>query len=113
MVFPLSCIIFDGSFMSNIKFKEKDPLALGLTRSPMFMGINIRVFFFNLVICSLICIHAHTLMGVALFAGLHFIFARLSIKEPDFLYLNIKALIKTPPLMNRWYWGGVNSYEPW
>jgi type IV secretory pathway VirB3-like protein len=93
--------------------KEYDHLALGLTKSPMFMGVNLRVFFGNLVLCALICINAHTLWGVLLFVVIHLFAVRLSIKEPDFLYLNAKTFIKTPPVLNRWYWGKTNSYEPW
>ena len=99
--------------MSEQYQKQRDPLALGLTRSPMFMGVNIRFFFVNLVVCTLICVNAHTIWGVPLFLVVHVIAVRLSIKEPDFFYHRSKALILTPPLMNRWGWGGVNSYEPW
>ena len=91
----------------------KDHLALGLTRSPMFMGVNIRVFFGNVVLCSLICINAHTFLGVPLFLLLHLIAVKLSVKEPDFFYLNLSSFIKTPSMLNRWYWGKLNSYEPW
>lgn len=92
--------------------KQRDQLALGLTRSPMFMGVNVRFFFANLVVCTLICVNAHTILGVPLFLIIHLIAIRLSIKEPDFFYLNAKYLILTPPLLNRWHWG-MNSYEPW
>tara|TARA_R110000868_G_scaffold351481_2_gene612765 strand:- start:1435 stop:1737 length:303 start_codon:yes stop_codon:yes gene_type:complete len=99
--------------MNNNHQKEYDYLALGLTKSPMFMGVNLRLFFGNIVLCALICINAHTLWGVPLFVVIHLVAVRLSIKEPDFLYLNIKAFIKTPPAPNRWFWGKTNSYEPW
>lgn len=100
--------------MNNTTYKtEIDHLALGLTKSPMFMGVNIRLFFTNLVICTLVCINAHTFMGVPLFIMFHLIMARLSIKEPNFFSLYLKALFKTPPVLNRWYWGKTNSYEPW
>ena len=81
--------------------KEIDHLAIGLTRSPMFMGVNIKTFFANLVLCALISINAHTIWGIPLFVVLHLIMAKMSLKEPDFLYLHIKAFIKTPPVMNR------------
>lgn len=93
--------------------KDIDQLALALTRSPMFMGVSIRLFFFNVVFCTLVCINVHTFWGVPLFAAIHLICVRLSIKEPDFLYLKMKALVMTPPVLNRWYWGKTNSYEPW
>ena len=99
--------------MSDQYQKEQDHLALGLTKSPMLMGVNLRVFFGNVVLCALICINAHTFWGVPLFVVIHLLAVRLSIKEPDFLYLNAKSFIKTPPVLNRWYWGKVNSYEPW
>ncbi|HZW61287.1 MAG TPA: VirB3 family type IV secretion system protein [Candidatus Babeliales bacterium] len=93
--------------------KEIDQLALGLTRSPMFMGVNVRVFFANVVFCTLLCIDLHTFWGVPLFVVIHLLMVRLSIKEPDFFYLRTKALIMTPPILNRWYWGKTTSYEPW
>lgn len=92
---------------------EQDHLALGLTRSPMFMGVNVRLFFANLVLCTLICIDAHTFYGVPLFVLLHLMMARLSIKEPDFLNIYATSFIKTPPVLNRWYWGKTNSYDTW
>ena len=92
---------------------EIDHLALGLTKSPMFMGVNIKLFFGNVVLCALICIDAHTFLGLPLFVVFHLIMVRLSIKEANFLYIRSKALIKTPPVLNRWYWGNTNSYEPW
>jgi len=92
---------------------ETDHLAVALTRPPMFMGVNIRLFFGNIVLCTLICIDAHTLMGLPLFVVLHLLMVRFSVKDPNFFYLRTMSLIKTPPVLNRWYWGGTNSYEPW
>jgi type IV secretory pathway VirB3-like protein len=92
---------------------EVDHLAVGLTRSPMFMGINIRLFFGNMALCTLICIDAHTLYGIPLYIILHLIMAKLSIKEPDFFSLRVKSFFKTPPVLNNYFWGKTNSYEPW
>lgn len=92
---------------------ETDHLALGLTRSPMFMGVNVRLFFANLVICTMICIDAHTFLGVPLFIVFHLIMMKLSIKEPDFFKIYLTSFMKTPPVLNRWYWGKTNSYESW
>jgi len=99
--------------MDNHYNNEIDHLALGLTKSPMFMGVNIRLFFANVVLCTLICIDAHTFWGIPLFILIHLFMVRLSIKEPDFLYIRAKAFINTPPVLNRWFWGKTNSYEPW
>ena len=92
---------------------EVDYLAIGLTRPPLFMGINIRLFFGNLMLCTLICINAHTFLGLPLFIILHLVMARMSIKEPNFFYIYYKFFFKTPPVPNFWYWGKTNSYNPW
>lgn len=97
----------------NKNNKERDHLALGLTRSPVFMGVNIRLFFANVMLCTLICIDAHTFWGIPLFVVFHLIMVRFSIKEPNFFSIYTKALTKTPPVLNRWFWGKTNSYEPW
>ncbi len=99
--------------MNDAYKKEQDHLALGLTRSPMFMGVNLRIFFGNVVLCVLVCLNAHTFLGVPLFVVLHLLSVRLSIKEPNFLYLYFKSFMMTPPVLNHWYWGKINSYEPW
>ena len=99
--------------MTEAYKKEQDHLALGLTKSPMFMGVNLRVFFGNVVLCTLICINAHTFWGVPIFVVFHLLAARLSIKEPNFLYVYFKSFFMTPPILNRRIWGGLNSYEPW
>ena len=100
--------------MNNKEYTiEADHLAIGLTRSPMFMGVNIRVFFANLVLCALICVDAHTALGIPLFLIIHLTMVKASVKEPNFLYIWMKSFIKTPPILNYWYWGKTNSYEPW
>ena len=93
--------------------KEIDGLAVGLTRPPLFMGINIRVFFANVMLCAVICIDAHTFWGIPLFLVLHLLMLRLSVKESNFFYISMKALIKTPPVLNSLFWGKTNSYEAW
>lgn len=102
--------------MSNEKqtyMREIDHLALGLTRSPMFMGVNIKTFFANLILCTLIAINIKAMLGIILYIVLHLMMAKISVKEPDFLSIYIKSFFKTPPVLNKWYWGKTNSYEPW
>ena len=90
-----------------------DALALGLTKSPLFMGVNLRYFFANVVICTLICIDAHTWLGAPIFLFTHLWMVKVSVKDPQYLYILFKSFLKTPPILNRWYWGKTNSYEPW
>lgn len=100
--------------MTNKEYAiETDSLAVALTRPPMFMGVNIRLFFGNVVLCTLICVDAHTLMGLPLFVMCHLLMVKFSVKEPNFFYLWVMSFIKTPPVLNRWHWGNTNSYEPW
>jgi type IV secretory pathway VirB3-like protein len=99
--------------MSAKSEKELDHLALGLTRSPMFAGVNIRLFFANLVGSTLICIDAHTFWGIPLFLMLHLIMVKLSTKDPNFFTIRVKAFLKTPPVLNYRFWGKTNSYGPW
>jgi len=92
---------------------EMDHLAVGLTRPPMFMGVNMKMFFANLMLSTLVCIDAHTFWGIPLFMGLHLMMAKYSIKEPQFYYIWWKSFTKTPPVLNSSFWGRTNSYEPW
>lgn len=92
---------------------EKDPLAIGLTRPVMFMGLPIRLFFGNAMLGSLICIDAHTFLGIPLMVLLHLIMAKLALSEPLFFKLYFYSFIKTPPVMNYSFWGKTNTYLPW
>ncbi|SRR3990167_2740251 len=92
---------------------EVDHLAIGLTKAPMFIGVNLRLFFSNLVLCVLVCIDAHTVLGIPLFLMLHLLFVKASLKEPNFLFIYLKSFIKTPPVLNYHYWGKTNSYDVW
>ncbi|HSW68855.1 MAG TPA: VirB3 family type IV secretion system protein [Gammaproteobacteria bacterium] len=92
---------------------EVDYLALGLTRAPSFMGVPLRLFFSNVVVCALLCIDFHTFLGIPLFFLIHLILLRQSIKDQNFFSIWIKSLIKTSPVLNYWFWGKTNSYEPW
>jgi type IV secretory pathway VirB3-like protein len=90
---------------------ETDHLAIGLTKSPMFMGVNIRLFFANLIVSAMLCIDFHTFWGIPLFLINHLFMVKMSFKEPDFLFIWFKSMMNTPPIFNYRYWGKVNSYE--
>lgn len=91
---------------------EVDPLALALTRPPLFMGIPIRLFFVNLAINTMICVDLQTLMGVPLFGLFHLILFRLATQDLRFFRLYLKYFTQTPPVLNSGFWGGTNSYQP-
>lgn len=69
------------------------------------MGVNPRMILVNVVFCTLICIIMHNLWGMPLFIVIYLFAARLSVKEPDYFNLNMKYLVKGPPVLNRWYCG--------
>jgi type IV secretion system protein VirB3 len=92
---------------------QYDSLALGLTRPPVFFGVSTLLFFVNVMLGMIICVFTKTAYGAVLFVVLHLIMARLSAKEPKFFSLWQKAFTKTPPVLNAYYWGKTNSYEPW
>lgn len=92
---------------------EIDSLAIGLTRPPMFMGVNLRLFFAAVVVSVLACVDTQSLYGIPLFIFLYLAMLRFSVKDPNFFMLWVKWLTKTPPVLNSFFWGGTNSYEPW
>ena len=92
---------------------EIDTLAVGLTRPPMFMGVNLRLFFITVIICVLICIDTHSFYGIPLFIFLYLVMLKMSAKDANFFILWVKWLSKTPPVLNSFFWGSTNSYEMW
>lgn len=100
--------------MNDTKYQiEIDNLALGLTKPPMFMGVNLRMFFASLVFCALLFIDFHTFLGIPLFFLIHICMYRISIKEPNFFSIYMKTFLMCPPVRNRSFWGKTNSYSPW
>lgn len=97
----------------NEKIQEVDHLVLALTRSPVCMGVNLRLFFANCVLSTLLCIDLHTFLGIPLFIFLHAVMARLSIKDPNFFTVYTKSFLKTTPTLNYSFWGTINTYQPW
>ena len=100
--------------MVTDKYKvEIDTLAVGLTRPPLFMGVNLRLFFATVIVSVLICIDTRSFYGIPIFIFLYLLMLRMSAKDVNFFMLWIKWLSKTPPVVNSFFWGGTNSYEPW
>ncbi|WP_218813340.1 type IV secretion system protein VirB3 [Rickettsiella endosymbiont of Dermanyssus gallinae] len=91
---------------------EVDPLALALTRPPLFMGIPMRLFFANVAVNMMICIDLHTLIGIPLVGVVHLILFRLATKDLQFFRCWLKYMTQTPPVLNSGFWGGTNSYSP-
>lgn len=92
---------------------EIDPLAVGLTRPAMFMGVALKVIFAIVFFCSLVYVYTKTILVIPLFAILYFFALYFSIKDPRFYEFWLQYFNKTPPLLNSVLWGKTNSYEPW
>jgi type IV secretion system protein VirB3 len=92
---------------------EIDTLAVGLTRPPIFMGVNLRLFFSAVIFCVLICLDTHSFYGIPIFIFLYIVMLRMSAKDINFFTLWVKGFSKTPPVMNSFFWGGTNSYSVW
>lgn len=90
---------------------EYDPLAVGLTRPPVFMGVSTALFFSNIMLGMIICVVTHSFYGAVLFFILHLFMVKFSAKEPKFFSLWWKSITKTPPVLNTRYWGKTNSYK--
>jgi type IV secretion system protein VirB3 len=92
---------------------EVDPLAVAMTRPPLFMGINFRLFFANVTISLLVCIMSHTFWGLPLFAVIYLLSYQQSLKDPNFFQLRFQWLVQTPWTQNFLFWGKTNSYDCW
>jgi len=65
-------------------------------------SFSFRLIFVNLIVSAMICLTGQIGLGVTLFVVIHLLAVCLSLKEPDFLYLDSKLAIKTIPIQNRW-----------
>lgn len=84
---------------------EKNEVEINdLANSRMLMSVKLKVLISNGLLCTILCIYAHTLWPVLLFVYIHLIVMRLSIKGEASLTLDGKHFTKMPPMMNRWHW---------
>lgn len=92
---------------------EVDPLAVGLTRPAMLMGVPAKLGFFNLMFSLMFCVDTHTFYGVPVFIALHIILLQLATRDANFFKVYWTSLTQTPPVLHSAYWGNMNSYAPW
>lgn len=99
--------------MTTHRTLEHDPLAVGLTRPPLFMGVAIKIMFALFFLVAWVFAVTKSLWILPVGAVLYFVALFFSIKEPRFHEYLIRAITKTPPLRSRAQWANTNSYEPW
>ena len=98
--------------MAQIRYElELDPLAVGLTRPPLFMGIALKLFVALVLFCMITYIYTQTLWMVPIFGLLYSIALYASLDEPRFYEYWLQYGRQTPPVRNYGLWGKTNSYD--
>jgi type IV secretion system protein VirB3 len=89
-----------------------DPLFLGLTRPPMFLGVSYMFVLLNMLGCVLYFINTSDLKGLFVtMPAIHLIGYLITLKEPLFIELFMVKGSKCLRCKNRLY-HGANSYDP-
>jgi type IV secretion system protein VirB3 len=89
-----------------------DPLFVGLTRPPMFLGVSFSFAIINGFVSLISYINHPSLKVIFIAVALHITGYIICFKEPLFLELYIKKGQKTTHCKNRAY-HGANSYDPY
>ncbi|NBX52338.1 MAG: type IV secretion system protein VirB3 [Proteobacteria bacterium] len=91
---------------------ESDPLFLGLTRPPMLLGVSYTFAGINLLLCLMtFVITSNFIYLLVILPIVHGIAWLICLKEPRALELFIARSSKCSICRNRYYYGGVNSYD--
>ena len=87
-----------------------DPLFVGLTRPPMFLGVSYSFVIFYAIFCILYFIQTADFKVVFVGAGIHLIGYLICFKEPLFVELYLVRAQKCTKCKNKLY-HGANSYD--
>lgn len=90
-----------------------DPLAVGITRPALWMGVPLKLCFINLMIVSLGYVYVQDFRLLLLFPVFHGLIRWGTYRDPRWFEGFCQFFIKTPPTLNKPFWGQTNSYEPW
>ena len=91
---------------------DSDPLFLGLTRPPMLLGVSYTFAALNLILCLMIFVMTNNFIYLlVLMPIIHGIAWLICLKEPRAIELFIAKTSKCNKCKNRFYYGGVNSYD--
>jgi type IV secretion system protein VirB3 len=96
--------------MSEEGSLKLDPLFVGLTRPPLFLGVSLSFAMVNMLICITYYIQTSDLRVVMLGAVIHLIGYIICFKEPLFIELFIIKSQKCNRCKNKGYYG-ANSYD--
>ena len=90
---------------------EMDPLFLGMTRPPMFMGVTYTFFVINGMVTTIAFLALNNLFAFLIGLPVHLIGFLLCLKDPRIFDIWRVRLFKTPMTRNRSFWS-ANSYSP-
>lgn len=99
--------------MQAHKNLERDALALGLTRPPLWMGIPVKIVFPLGFLSMWLFVLTKSLWVIPIAGCFYVITLFFSTKEPRFYEYAIRLFTKTPSLPSKAHWNKTNSYEPW
>lgn len=91
-------------------YVQNDPLFLGLTRKPMFLGVSVTFAILNGFICLLAYINTKNLYSFLAMIILHMISYVICFKEPLFIELFLLKMQKCNLCKNKIF-HGANSYD--
>ncbi len=97
--------------MSKSGFVRVDPLFLGLTRPPMFLGVGVRFVILNGFGSLMLFINTQNIWALALMCVIHLIAYIISFNEPLFLEIFFVKMTNFNKCKNKIY-HGTNSYDP-
>ncbi len=87
-----------------------DPLFVGLTRPPMFLGVSFKFAVLNGFVSLIAYINSPSIKVIFIAFVVHMIAYVICFKEPLFLELYLKKGEKTTRCVNKSY-HGANSYD--
>ena len=91
---------------------EVDSLFLGLTRPPMLLGVSYTFATLNLLICLMTFVFTNNFLYIlVLLPFFHGVAWLICLKEPRAIELFMAKTSKCSVCKNRFYYGGVNSYD--
>jgi type IV secretion system protein VirB3 len=97
--------------MADAGSLKSDPLFVGLTRPPLFLGVSMSFAMLNIFACMLYYVQTSDLKSVLIGCVLHLIGYIICFKEPLFIELILMRSQKCSLCKNKIFHGNVNSYD--
>lgn len=98
--------------MSSTGELKSDPLFVGLTRPPMFLGVSYMFVMMNALVSMLYFINSSDFKVVFFAVAMHLVGYIICFKEPLFIELFIIKSSKCMICKNKFYYR-ANSYDPY